>query len=139
MFRVETEIEVRYAETDQMGVVYHANYLVWLEIGRTKFLEALGLNYGEMEKMGVLAPMVEANLKYKKPAKYGDVVTVKTGVKKTSAFKTVYVSEIRNQDGALCIIAVCTVVTVDAKTFKLKSIKKDFPEWYQKYSEIADE
>ena len=56
----ETNIEVRYAETDQMGVVYHANYLVWMEIGRTKLIEDLGFKYAEMEKDGILAPVIDA-------------------------------------------------------------------------------
>ena len=59
------EIEVRYAETDQMGVVYHANYLVWMEIGRTQFISDLGFSYAQMERDGVLSPVIDIQASYK--------------------------------------------------------------------------
>lgn len=59
------EIDVRYSETDQMGVVYHANYLVWMELGRTQFIRDLGFNYAEMEKDGILSPVIDINVSYK--------------------------------------------------------------------------
>ena len=68
----EKKIEVRYAETDQMGVVYHANYLVWMEIGRTNLIEDLGFKYAEMENDGILAPVIDVNISYKQPMKYGE-------------------------------------------------------------------
>lgn len=61
-----TEFDVRYAETDQMGVVYHANYLVWMEIGRTKLIEDLGFKYADMEKEGILAPVIDIRASYKR-------------------------------------------------------------------------
>ena len=73
-FEHMTEIEVRYAETDKMGVVYHANYLVWLEIARTKFLENLGFPYVEFEKLGYISPVVSCNLHYGLSCTYGDTV-----------------------------------------------------------------
>ncbi|MBU5860976.1 acyl-CoA thioesterase, partial [Vibrio cholerae O1] len=68
------------AETDQMGVVYHANYLVWMEVGRTKLIEDLGFRYADMEKDGILSPVIDIQISYKKPARYGETVTVKTWV-----------------------------------------------------------
>lgn len=59
------EIEVRYAETDQMGVVYHANYLVWMELGRTQLIKELGFNYAEMEKDGIISPVLDIQASYK--------------------------------------------------------------------------
>lgn len=64
---VETPIQVRYQETDMMGVVYHANYLVWFEIGRTAFIEELGFKYSEIEKQGVVSPVIDANISFKHP------------------------------------------------------------------------
>lgn len=137
MFSVEKEIEVRYAETDQMGVVYHANYLVWLEIGRTSFISELGYSYKEMEDAGTIAPIIKVAMEYKKPAKYGDVVTVKTWIRKTSPFRTIYVSEIYNQNKELCLAAECEATCVDAKTFQLVSFKERFPEWFEAYRSVV--
>ncbi len=71
MKKTLTPIDVRYQETDQMGVVYHANYLVWFEIGRTKFIEELGLSYAAMEEKQVVSPVVDAQLSFKKPIPSG--------------------------------------------------------------------
>lgn len=59
------EIEVRYAETDQMGVVYHANYIIWMELGRTQFVKDLGFNYAALEEQGVLSPVLDIQASYK--------------------------------------------------------------------------
>src|SRR5699024_3871303 len=75
---VENKIEVRYQETDQMGVVYHGNYLVWFEIGRTKFVNELGLKYTELESLGYYSPVIDINIHFKKALTYGQVATVKT-------------------------------------------------------------
>src|SRR5699024_6918057 len=74
----ETSIEVRYAETDQMGVVYNANYLIWFEIGLTKLIEQLEFQYEEMEKDNIISPVIDVKVQYKKPAIYGDTVTILT-------------------------------------------------------------
>lgn len=73
-----TELKVRYAETDNMGVVYYANYLVWFEVGRTEYLAAEGLDYRDVEKDGLFLAVVEAHCVYRAPAKYGDAIVVET-------------------------------------------------------------
>jgi acyl-CoA thioester hydrolase len=77
---VETELRVRYAETDAMGVVYHANYLVWFEVGRGEFFRALGQDYGEWEQRGHFLPVSEAYARYHAPARYGELIVVSTWV-----------------------------------------------------------
>ena len=75
----ETRVRVRYAETDQMGVVYHANYLVWFEVGRVEFIRQMGLNYRSMEKEeNAMIAVVEATARYKAPARYDDELIVRT-------------------------------------------------------------
>ncbi|MUG73655.1 YbgC/FadM family acyl-CoA thioesterase [Paenibacillus validus] len=74
------EFRVRYQETDQMGVVYHANYLTWFEVGRTEMIRSLGMPYQTLEARGLLLPLIEADLKFKQPAKYDDTVTIYTRV-----------------------------------------------------------
>jgi acyl-CoA thioester hydrolase len=77
----ETRVRVRYAETDQMGVVYHANYFVWFEIGRVELIRQLGMDYRSMEQdEGVLIAVVEATARYKAPARYDEEVIVRTSL-----------------------------------------------------------
>ena len=73
-----TSMKVRYAETDNMGIVYYANYLVWFEVGRTEYLLAQGLDYRDVEKEGLFMAVAEAHCTYKAPARYGETVTVAT-------------------------------------------------------------
>lgn len=73
-----SEIRVRYAESDQMGVAYHAEYLVWCEVGRTDFIRALGMTYAEMERQGVVLAVADAHLRYHSSARYDDLVRIVT-------------------------------------------------------------
>jgi acyl-CoA thioester hydrolase len=76
---VTTQVRVRYAETDQMGVVYYANYLVWFEIGRVEVLRTLGLSYRELEQQHLcILPVVEATCRYRAPARYDDEILIET-------------------------------------------------------------
>lgn len=77
----ETRLRVRYAETDQMGVVYHANYLVWFEVGRVEFIRQMGMDYRSMEKdENAMIAVVEATARYKAPARYDDELIVRTSL-----------------------------------------------------------
>ncbi|WP_263379155.1 acyl-CoA thioesterase [Granulicella paludicola] len=77
----DTRVRVRYAETDQMGVVYHANYLVWFEVGRVEMMRQIGLEYREMEREeGALIAVVEATARYKAPARYDDELIIRTRI-----------------------------------------------------------
>jgi acyl-CoA thioester hydrolase len=74
---VTTEVRVRYAETDQMGIVYYANYLVWFEIGRVELLRALGFSYSQLEtEHGRILPVIEATCRYRSPARYDDQILI---------------------------------------------------------------
>ena len=74
--RIATEIEVRYAETDQMGVVHHANYVIWFELARTRLCATSGFHYADIEKMGYLLMVTGVQVSYRRPAHYGDTVQV---------------------------------------------------------------
>jgi acyl-CoA thioester hydrolase len=79
MMMAEARVRVRYAETDQMGVVYHANYLVWFEVGRVEFIRQMGLDYRSMEQdENAMIAVVEATARYKAPARYDDELIVRT-------------------------------------------------------------
>jgi acyl-CoA thioester hydrolase len=77
---VELDLRVRYAETDRMGVVYYANYLVWFEMGRSEYCRQRGFNYLELEELGYHLVVTEALCRYRKPARYDDVVAVRTAL-----------------------------------------------------------
>ncbi len=80
------KLRVRYAETDQMGVVYYANYLVWFEVARTEFFRVMGVGYREMEERDkIYVPVVESFCRYKSPLRYDDLVTVDTSLAEMSA------------------------------------------------------
>lgn len=88
-----TTVRVRYSETDQMGVVHHANYIKWFEVGRTEWLRQLGSDYRSIEERGLLLPVIKVDCRYKSPARYDDVVEIQarckeyTGVKLTFAYE----------------------------------------------------
>ena len=74
----ESRLRVRYAETDQMKVVYHSNYIIWFEVGRVEFLRQLGFAYKDMERDGYHLPVVEVKCRYKQPALYDDEIIIRT-------------------------------------------------------------
>ncbi len=78
MFRSQTEVRVRYAETDQMGVVYYGNYAQYFEVGRVESIRQLGFTYKAIEELGIIMPVVELSCKYIRPAKYDDLLTIHT-------------------------------------------------------------
>ena len=82
--QTESRFTVRYAETDQMGIVHHANYAIWFEVGRTEFLKHLGISYSSIEAQGVLIPLYEMHCQYKSPARYEDSIIVTTCLKELS-------------------------------------------------------
>ena len=80
MIKSRTSLKVRFAETDAMGVVYHANYLPWCECARLELIESIGLNYAQMTQCGFHLPVVEAHLKYRRPAKFGDTINIECSI-----------------------------------------------------------
>jgi len=94
MLKDETVIRVRYKDTDQMGVVYHANYLVWFEVGRTELMRKIGLPYLEYEKNGLYLPVIKVTCEYKAPAKYDDEVTVISRMESLNKTRLVFAYEI---------------------------------------------
>ncbi|OZU90216.1 hypothetical protein CIL03_03475 [Virgibacillus indicus] len=132
---VETKIEVRYQETDQMGVVYHGNYLVWFEIGRTKFIEALGFNYAAMEKENIVSPVTDAQISFKKPFRYGEKAMVETWLEDYNGVRTVYGYNIKDMDGNIAVSGTTQHVIVKKDTFRPLSLRKAFPDWHKAYTE----
>lgn len=85
MFITETKLRVRYAETDQMDVVYHGNYAQYFEVGRAEAIRQMGFTYKDMEAMGIIMPIVEWHAKFIRPAHYDDLLTIRTTLKELPA------------------------------------------------------
>ena len=116
MKNYEFQVRVRYAETDQMGVVYHGNYAQYFEMGRVEWLRNLGVSYRWMEENGVMLPVVSLSMNYKKPARYDDMLTVRTIFKSQTSVKIEFDYEIVNEKGELLTIGNSVLVFVDMKT-----------------------
>lgn len=110
---------MRYAETDQMGVVYYGNYPQYLEQGRTEWLREMGFSYRWMEENGILLPVTELHIQYKAPARYDDVISITTSLKKIPTFKIEFIYQIHNQEGVLLIDASTSLVFINSETNKL--------------------
>jgi acyl-CoA thioester hydrolase len=112
----EFKVRVRYAETDQMGVVYHGNYAQYFEMGRVEWLRNLGVSYKSMEEEGIMLPVVSLTMNYKKPARYDDLLTVRTIFKKQESVKIEFDYEILNEAGELLTTGNSVLVFVNMKT-----------------------
>jgi len=119
------EVRVRYAETDQMGVVYHSNYLNFLELGRVEWLRSLGYSYAELEKKGVLLPVVHADLNYRFPARYDELIRVETEVSSIGKSSIEFSSQLYNENNTLLLEGKVKLVCLNADTFKPISIPAD--------------
>ena len=112
----QVEVRVRYSETDQMGVVYHGNYIPFFEIGRVEWLRDKGISYKTLEQNGIALPIVSMTLNYKKSARYDDLLFVKTKLKSYSGVKIEFDCEIWNEQEELLTTAYFLLVFVDLKT-----------------------
>jgi acyl-CoA thioester hydrolase len=114
----QTQIRVRYSETDQMQVVYHGNYAQYFEIGRVEWLRNKGISYKWMEENGIMLPVVSLTMNYKKPARYDELLSLKTILKNRSAVKIEFDYELYNENGELLTTGNSILVFVDMKTGK---------------------
>jgi acyl-CoA thioester hydrolase len=126
----ETSVRVRYAETDQMGVVYHANYFTWFEVGRVELCRQLGFEYKKMEADDdSFIVVAEANCRYRRPARFDDLLTVRTRVIDSHRRTVKFAYEIVNQASGDLIATGETVHVICDRAGRPKSL----PEKYQKY------
>ena len=126
MIKTETTLRVRYAETDQMGYVYYGNYAQYYEAGRVEAMRSLGFSYKEMEERGILMPVINLNVNYKKPALYDDEVRIVTMVKTLPNVRITFEYECYNQLDELLNTGSVTLVFID----KLKNKLTMPPDWF---------
>ncbi|WP_243472368.1 acyl-CoA thioesterase [Winogradskyella sp. MH6] len=130
----ETKIRVRYGETDQMGVVYHANYAVYFEVGRTEWLREFGLSYSAMEAEGIMLPVISLHINYKNSARYDDVLKVKTRLKKMPTASIEFDYELTNEKGELLATGNTILAFIDAKRNRPTRCPKYLLDKLQNYS-----
>lgn len=126
MVKSETTVRVRYGETDQMGFVYYGVYAQYYEVGRVEAMRSLGFSYKEMEEAGVLMPVINLNIHYKKPAKYDDEVRIVTTVKEIPSLRITFHYECYNQSDELLNTGHVTLVFID----KVKNKPMQPPLWF---------
>ena len=97
----ETKIRVRYKDTDQMGIMHHSNYIVMYEMARTEWLREMGLTYAEIERRGIMSPIIEVQSRYLYPAFYDEMLTIKVFIEEMPSARLIIGSEVYNEQGKL--------------------------------------
>ncbi len=119
MYTTETKIRIHYALTDQMGVVYHGHYAQFYEIGRGEAIREIGFTYKDIEAMGIIMPVIDIHSRFLRPAKYDDLITVRTTLKELPIHhKIVFHSEIFNEQGELINIGDVTLYFMEVNEMK---------------------
>lgn len=127
----KTKINVRYSETDQMGVVHHSRYFPWFEVGRTEFFKTSGMTYDEIERRGVWLPLVDCYCKFHTGAKYGDDVWVSVTLAKLGAAKCIFEYKITREADAALLAEGYTTHGFTTPEFKPLNLKKLYPDIYE--------
>ena len=134
MFITETKLRVRYAETDQMGVVYHSNYFPWFETARAESIRQLGFTYADMEKMGIIMPVIEVQCRYLRPALYDDLLTIKVILKELPVHhKIEFHHEVLNEKGEILASAKIILYFMESKTMKRTTMPDQLLQKLQPY------
>ena len=129
MYIFETSVRVRYAETDQMNVVYHGNYAQYFEVGRVESIRNLGISYKEMEAMGIIMPLVELHTKFLRPAHYDDLLTIRTTLKELPTDHRIeFHQEVFNESAKLLTIGRVVLYFIKASTKEKTIMPKSLQE-----------
>ena len=116
MYEHQTTVRVRYAETDPMNVVYYGNYAQYFEVGRVESFRELGFSYKIIEELGIMLPVVELNIKYLRPARYDDLLTIKSQIKTLPTdHRIIFDQEIYNEEGKLLTVGMVKLYFMDDK------------------------
>lgn len=116
MISFETKIRVEYHHTDQMGIVHHSNYVKFFEVARTEWLRAMGVTYAEMERRGVMMPIVDVAVKYRNPALYDELISVTAFVDAMPMARMTFRYEVRGEDGREIASGSTTLGFIDSQT-----------------------
>lgn len=134
MFEATTQVRVRYAETDQMNIVYYGNYAQYFEVGRVESIRQLGITYKDMEASGIIMPVVEMNIRFLRPATYDELITIKTQVRtRPAGHKIEFHQEVFNEAGKLLAAGNVVLFFLEAGTWKRAGIPSYFDDKMKVY------
>ena len=133
MLKKQTQIRVRYKDTDAMGVVHHSNYVNYYETARTELLREMGTTYKHLEETGVMLPVLEVTMKYFTPARYDDLLTVSIIIAELPAAKMVFEHEVRNEAGELVNTGKVVLAYMNAETRRACRAPTWFLEIFEPY------
>lgn len=125
-----TKVDVRYCDTDKMGIVYHARYFYWFEVARDAFIKAFGISYFELEKIGIMMPVVDCSSRFRKGAQYGDTVTVYIEIKKLGVAKCEFLYRVVREADGILLAEGTTKHGFVGNDFKPINLKKKYPKVY---------
>lgn len=118
MIEHQIEIKIQYNETDQMGVAHHSNYLKYMELGRIEWLRSLGISYSDMEKEGVVMPVVSVNVNFKHPARFDDILTLKTSLEQLPRGSITFTYRMYNSEAKLVMDGTVVLAFIDPVHFR---------------------
>lgn len=136
--KTTTDIIVRYAETDQMGIVHHSVYAIWFEAARTEFGREIGSTYSDCEKQGVMLPLISLECTFKKPAHYGDTVTVIMSVQKMTPVRMTVGYEVINKETGELLVTGSTSHAWTNSDRRPINLKKKHPDIYKAYFDTLE-
>jgi len=134
----ETRITVRYAETDQMGIVHHSVYPIWYEAARTDTIKKIGITYSALERNGIMTPLVELNCRYISPAQYEEVLVIKVEISKLTPARIVFNYEVCKEGQDKPINTGSTVHAWVGKDLRPINLKRQFPDIFEKVSKLVN-
>ena len=134
----ESKIEVRYCETDRMGIVHHSRYYPWFEIGRNDFFKRSGMPYDKVEKEGILLPLIESHCNYHHGAQYGDTVIVKTSLSELSPAKIKYSYRVLRESDGILLAEGYTVHAFTTPALKCVNLRKKNPQLWDILLQLYD-
>jgi acyl-CoA thioester hydrolase len=133
LFTHETQLRVRYSETDQMGFCYYGNYASYFEVGRVEAMRSIGMSYKAIEESGKMLPVISYNVDFLNPAKYDDLLLIKTSIRKLEGAKLYFSYEIYNENSIKLCTAETTLVFINATSKKPTQAPKELIEILEKY------
>ncbi len=133
MIESQVQIRVRYSETDQMGYVYYGNFAAYFEVARVECFRNIGFSYKELEQSGILMPVAEYKIKYSRPAKYDDVLTIKVLIKEKPTIKIVFEYEVYNEENLLIATSETKLAFINAATNRPCLLQAPFNQLLEKY------
>lgn len=139
MFTSETKIRVRYAETDQMNVVYHGNYAQYFEVGRVESIRQLGLSYKDVEASGVIMPVIEWTAKFIRPAHYDDLLTIRTSIKQWPVdYRVEFYQEVYNEAGKLLTTGKVLLYFLKAATMEKTAMPEEMEKTLRPFFDASE-